>query len=700
MASWVFVGAVLLHATGERTFGAESPDPAGHWTGAIQVPGAELPIDVDLRRGGSGWEGDISIPAQGAKDLPLADVRLTGSEIAFSIPGIPGSPTFRGTVAASGITGEFTQGGQTMPFKLERAAKPAARAKEALRGFDDFVRQALADWQVPGLALGIVVDGEVVLAEGFGNRDLEKDLPVTPKTLFAIGSSTKAFTTLAMGLLVEEGKLDWDKPVGDFLPGFKLYDENATVHLTPRDLVTHRSGLPRHDLAWYNNTQLTRREMVERLPYYKPNKQLRELFQYNNMMFLTAGYMVGELSGSTWEQAVRNRILDPLEMPATNFSVADSQKSDDFAQPYELKDDAVRRMAFRNIDNVGPAGSINSNVEEMTHWLMLHLGKGTYKGRKLIGETTIADMHVPHVAIPALPDPEDSEVSPLSYGMGWFAQSYRGHYWVHHGGAIDGFISMVSFFPNDGVGIVAFANMSGARLPVLLTRHAADRILGLESKDWNGKALAKYKAGLASTKEAEKKKDTLRKPGTRTAHPLEEYAGDYDHPGYGLLKVEAEGERLVVTYNSIVTPFEHWHYEVFNGLENPEDHTFENLRIQFLSNFKGDVDRVLVPLEPAVEEIVFRRRPDAKLSQPEYLQRFVGVYAYAGQEVTVALKGSNLTLNVPGQPSYELAADRQDEFDLKQLSGYSVRFASDEQGAMTAYLHQPEGVFEMKRKGD
>jgi CubicO group peptidase (beta-lactamase class C family) len=681
---------------------AAGPDISGHWTGAIAVPGSELKIDVDLKASGDAWAGDISIPAQGAKDLALAEINIEGGGVRFAIPGIPGSPTFSGMLSEDGSTieGEFTQSGATLHFKLQRRATAATGAGEALRGMDDFINQALLDWHVPGLALGIVVDDEVVLIKGYGKRDLETDLPVTPKTLFAIGSATKAFTSFALGTLVDEGKLEWDKPVAQYLPGFRLYDHYASTHITPRDLVTHRSGLPRHDLAWYNNNGLSRREMVARLPFYSPNKELREQFQYNNMMFLTAGYLVGELDARSWEDSIRARIFEPLGITSSNFSVNDSQKTDDFAQPYEWKDDTIRKMAFRNIDNVGPAGSINSNVADMSQWLRLQLGKGKLNGLRIIGEGTLTDMHTPHVAIPALPDPEEPDVSPASYGMGWFVQTYRGHYWVHHGGAIDGFLAQISFFPTDGIGVVALANMNGALLPGLVTRHAVDRLLGLERKDWNGKALAKWKAGQAASKEAETKKDTLRKPGTTPAHPIDDYAGEYEHPGYGIVRIEARDAGLVMTYNNIVTPFEHWHYEVFNGLENPDDHTFENLRIQFLSNLKGDVDRVAVPLEPAVPEILFSKRPDKQLSDPVYLQRFAGIYELAGVDVTIALQGRILTVLVPGQPLYELTGTRNDEFDLKGITGFSVRFAADGEGAMTAYLNQPNGVFELRRKGN
>ncbi len=689
-----------IHAAARA--GDKAPTLEGHWEGSIQIPGAELKFNLDFRPKGDRWEGDISIPVQRINDFALAEISLTDRAAAFVLPdqpGISGKPSFKGTIAEDGqsMTGEFTQGGQTLPFSAKRGLDRASAAKAAMEGFDDFVNQALLDWDIPGLAIGIVVEDEVIYAKGFGKRDVEGDKPVTPKTLFAIGSSTKAFTTFVMGTLVDEGKLDWDAPAMKYIPGFKLHDDYATTHMTPRDLVCHRSGLPRHDLAWYNNNSLSRKEMVERLRHFEPSKQLRETFQYNNMMFLTAGYLIETLTGTTWEDAVRERVFKPLGMKRSNFSVDDSQKDDDHALPYEQKDDVVRRMAFRNIDQVGPAGSINSSVEEMTNWLRVQLNGGKLGGKQVVSETAIKEMHTPQMAVGAIP--EFPELAPASYGLGWFVQPYRGHLCLHHGGAIDGFISMVSLYPNDRLGVVAFSNMNGSALPGLMTRHAVDRILGTTTRDWNGEALARFREGKGIQKEAEAKKDTFRKPDTKPAHAPEEYAGEYEHPGYGPLTVKLTDDKLAFVFNGIETPLEHWHYEVFSGLRNPDDATFENMRVQFRANFKGDVDGVALPLEPAVPEIVFHKKPESRMTDPAYLAKLAGKYLLGSTEFTFALQGRALTLSVPGQPLYELVPDRNDEFNLKGIGGYSVRFITSGDGQMTAVLNQPDGVFELKKKG-
>ncbi len=686
---------ILVTTAAHSVLGGEL---AGRWDGAINLPGVELRLEVSLRPEGTDWSGTISIPAQNARDLPLEGIVVRGDSVVFILPRIGGEPRFSGRLTDGGakIAGDFTQSGQTFPFELRRVHSGAAAAKASLEGFAAFVEQARKDWNVPGFAIGIVFDGEVVFAEGFGRRNIESDLPVTPQTIFAIGSASKAFTTFAMATLVDEGKMEWDRPVMSYLPKFRLYDDYATTRMTPRDLVTHRSGLPRHDLAWYNNRTLSREQMIERLQHYEPNKQFRETFQYNNMMFLTAGYLVGHLTGGTWEQAVQSRILDPLEMVHTTFSVDVSQASRDFAMPYSEKDDEIRLMSFRNIDNVGPAGSINSSIADMTHWLQVHLNGGKFNGRKIVSPQAVKEMHTPHMNIAALP--EEAELSPTAYGLGWFVRAYRGRLQVEHGGAIDGFIAAVTLFPNDGLGVVAFANKNGSAMPTLMTRHAADRILDLPEKDWNREALMKWHAAKEAAKAAEEKKDLLRKPDTRPAFALQEYAGEYEHPGYGLARIRLDGDRLTLVFNDIVTPLEHWHYDVFNGLENKDDPTFENLRVQFLSNLKGDIDRLNLPLEPMLGPITFTRNPDAQLSDAAYLQQFIGVYELATQELAVGLQGNTLTLSVPGQPIYELVPDRYNEFNLKSVSGFSVRFEVAADGAVTAYLNQPNGVFELKRK--
>jgi CubicO group peptidase (beta-lactamase class C family) len=678
---------------------AAAQDLAGRWEGAIALPAAKLQVDIDLAKLPDGtWKGDISIPAQGAKGLPLADIKAEGADVAFAISGIPGNPVFKGRLSPDGakIAGSFTQGGATFPFELARAADPAAKARQALRGFDEVVGKGLDQLKVPGVAIAVVKGREVILAKGYGYRDVDKKLPVTADTLMAIGSSTKAFTAFLLGTLVDKGKVEWDKPVRSFIPWFRLYDAQAGERLTPRDLVTHRSGLPRHDLLWYNNHTATRESLVRSLAYLQPSADLREKWQYNNLMFLTAGFLVETVTGRSWEANVRSLVFEPLGMTRSNFSVADSQKDADFAFPYDERDGKIKKIPFRDITTIGPAGSINSSVNEMSRWVMVHINGGRLGDKQVIGADTLADLHRPYMTTGAVPTRPD--ITPFDYALGWMVDNYRGHNRVHHGGNIDGFSAMVSLWPDDDLGFVILTNMNGTGLPELLIRTAADRILGLEAVDWIGDAAKKIAAGREVGKKAEENKTARRRPGTVPAHKLEEYAGDYRHPGYGDLKVTLEAGRLGFVYNGIATPLSHWHFETFNG-GKAEDPAFEDMKLTFRTDVNGYVVGVSIPFEASVDDIYFAKKPDARQFDPAYLERLLGDYVLPTQTITVGLKGDILTLSIPGQPVYDLIPEVGGEFSLKLAKVVRLRFIEDAKGRVTALeVSQPGGVYEYKRK--
>jgi CubicO group peptidase (beta-lactamase class C family) len=691
----VFILSFFLAAPALR---AEEPGLEGHWTGVIELPGVKLEVDLDFARQADGtWKGDISIPAQNARDLPLVDIVLNGIEFSCAISGIPGNPTFKGTLAAEGkaISGDFSQSGKTFPFSLKQGEDPALAAARALAGFDELVARGLKELDVPGVAVAIVKDGKVVLAKGYGYRDLEKKIPMTADTLLAIGSSSKAFTTFTLGVLVDRGVMDWDTPLRTYIPWFKLKDLFASERLTPRDLVTHRSGLPRHDLLWYNNRNLSREELVRRLAYLEPTADLRTRFQYNNLMFLTAGYLVETLTGKSWEQSVREIVFAPLGMSRSNFSVEDSKKDPDHAQPYIYRDKKITLIPFRNIDNVGPAGAINSSVNEMSRWLLVHLGGGKIDGRPIINPQTLDDLHQP--AMPTGAPSAEPMIQSVGYALGWFVDTYRGHRMVHHGGNIDGFSAQVAFLPQDGIGVVALANMNGTALPVLLARHAADLLLGLEKRDWIAEIAKRLAEGRVAGEQAQKKGKERRVSGTNPAHKLDEYVGVYHHPGYGDLKVALVDKKLAFTYNGITTPLEHWHYETFNGLHT-DDPTFEDFKITFGADVAGRVAWLEAQFEPTLEPIRLAKKPDAKLSDPPYLSKLAGRYQLPGQVATVSLKGEALVLVLPGQPEFDLLPRLGDEYVLKQVQAISIRFISDAKGNVTGLeLNQAGAVFEAKR---
>jgi len=575
------------------------------------------------------------------------------------------------------------------PFSAEEKTQ-----KVDLKGFDTFVTKTMEEWKVPGLGISIVKDGKVIFSKGFGFRDVKKGFKVTPKTLFAIGSCSKAFTAATMGILVDEGKLDWDKPVREYLPSFKLKDPFATEGMTPRDLVCHRSGLPRHDLLWYGSSA-TRQELFHRLQYLEPSKDFRTTFQYQNLMFMTAGYMVGKVAGTTWEKFVQDRIFGPLGMNDSNFSVEDSKKAPDFALPYMEKDDKVIEIPFRNIDTVGPAGSINSNVIDMADWLLLNLSKGKFGEKQIISEGSLNEIHSPQMISSKSFKYDESFYS--TYGMGWGITAYRGHLKVSHGGGIDGFTAQVTFMPRDNIGMVIFTNMSGTPLPSIVAYNAYDRLLGLDQIPWNKRIKDQRDKAKEEAEKAKKEKDKDRKLNTKPSHPLEDYAGDYEHPGYGVVSIKKEGDKLKGVFNSISFDVKHYHYDIFEMNNEIFDMTE---KVSFLTDNKGNINSLSVQLEDSVEAIVFTKMPEKKMKEKSFLEKFVGEYLLGEMTVTVSLRGeNNLILTVPGQPEYELIPYKGTEFNLKNLTGYSVEFIVDKAWKVTeAKVTQPNGVFTAKKK--
>src|SRR5262245_5695092 len=485
------------------------------------------------------------------------------------------------------------------PVQAQNGAVPAS-----LNGFDGFVEQVMKDWHVPGIAVAIVKDGHVVYAKGYGYRDVKKGLKVTPDTLFAIGSCSKPFTATSLAMPVGEGKLDWDKPVRDYMPDFRLYDGYATTQLRPRDLVTHQSGLPRHDLVWYGSP-LARKEIYERLRYLEPSKPLHAKFQYNNLMFMTAGVLIERVSGKTWEEFVRRRIFEPIGMKNSNFSVADSQKTSDFSLPYNENNGEVKEIPFRNIDAIGPAGSINSSVNEMTHWLLLQLGKGKYEGRQIIPEKNLAEVHTPQIV--AGGDLKYDESFYSSYAMGWSVTSYRGHPSLAHGGGIDGFTSHVRFLPKDQLGVVVLTN-SGSPASGLIASNVVDRLLGLSEVPWAQRAKEDAAKGREAQAKAKAEDEAKRKKDAPPTHALKDYAGQFQHPAYQTLAVTQEGERLKIDLHGLAGALKHYHYDIFQVADDSP--ALGGTKLTFLMNGAGEIDRVAISLEPNVKEIIFTRRKE------------------------------------------------------------------------------------------
>ena len=500
----------------------------------------------------------------------------------------------------------------TVPVQAQRRATTTA-ALDAR--FDAQIDSVLNAWRVPGAAIAVVKNGQVLLLKGYGYKDLASKAPVTPQTKFAIGSVSKSFTVTGLAAQVKQGKLDWDKPIRDYLPDFRMYDQSATERMTARDLVTHRSGLPRHDLMWGPGFY-SREEIYSRLRYLEPTHDFRSYWQYQNLMFMTAGYLSGKLNGTSWEQVVKDLVFQPLGMGTADVSVTDLQKSADYAYGYGLtgqtEQDSVIKLKYRNLDAIGPAGSINASAEEMAKYLTMHMQGGQYNGQEIIAAKDAREMQSPQMSMPKGPIPptgEWTELSDESYGMGLFINNYRGHKLVHHGGNIDGFSAELNFLPNDSLGVVVLTNMNGTQTRDFIPYLVYDRMLGLPPIDWSRRFKERQAAALARSRLAQAREDSLRHTNTQPGHPLDDYVGVYSHPGYGAITISRDGTGLRMKFMTLDFPLEHYHFDVFRAVPpagNPILAGFK-WRLAFTTDQDGDVVSLAAPVEAALRTTTFTR---------------------------------------------------------------------------------------------
>ena len=555
-----------------------------------------------------------------------------------------------------------------------------------------FIEEQLAAWEVPGCAVVAIKDGEIVLNSGFGLRDVEQNKPVTTKSLFQIGSTTKAFTCAGVGAMVDDGLVEWETPLREYIPGFKMHDPVATERITVLDLLCHRSGLPRHDLAWIGRPDWSRAELVQKLRYFPLSRDIRQTFQYCNLGYVTAGHLIEVVTGLTWEDWLSTRLLKPLGMDRSNFSVHDSQASDDYSKPYERRQGKVVEIPFRTLDAAGPAGSINSCTDDMAQWLAVNLGGGKLGDDQIIspdtmGRQTCVQMGLPEQAL-------FPEATSFGYGLGWGIGQYRGRRVVEHNGGIDGSLTECKMLPNDGIGVVVLTNSSSSMMGPVIANRVIDELLGEEPIDWFTRFKEVFDAMVGGEKDA--KQARPRVEGAKPPRPLAEYAGSYEHPGYGPLSIELQGDELIPTFGTLKVALVHRHYDVFDleWRELSEDsHVFP---LTFLTDPNGDVVGFTVPLETECDPIRFDRKAD--VLDAKTLEKLTGIYEMGPIEVVIALKGDGtLTASTAGGPAAELVASRGLRFGVKDQPTVSAEFVLGADGEVEKIVLQPMGILTPKR---
>lgn len=492
-------------------------------------------------------------------------------------------------------------------------ASSALAQRSPLAGLDQYIRKGLADWEVVGLSIAIVNDDSVVYAKGFGEREAGKPDPVTPHTLFAIGSNTKLFTAMAAGILVDAGKLKWDDPATTHLRSFQLFDPYASHEITIRDLLSHRSGLGRRaDGVWYGS-EYDRAEVLRRIRYLEPNSSFRSQFGYQNIMFLAAGEAIAAVAGMSWDRFMAERIFAPLGMQRSNTTIDELPAQSDVATPHAYVDEGAVVIPWRDIDNIAPAGSINSSALDMAQWLRMLLSRGSHAGRKVIEPLTLREILSPQTLTPFQPDTLFPSTHFSAYGLGIGMRDYHGVKVLSHTGGIDGMLSLVAFVPERNLGLVVLTNTSGHNnLFTALMYRVLDAYLGAPARDWSRILLTRFEAAEKQAADARRKQEAERVINTKPSLPLERYAGTYENDLYGKASVTLESGTLVYRFGPTVADLEHWHYETFRATGRSPGDTPSLLA--FHLNARGEVDRLTVDLQGPFD---FKRvtAPDSAVRQ-------------------------------------------------------------------------------------
>src|SRR3989441_1446410 len=395
----------------------------------------------------------------------------------------------------------------TLSNAQDKLTQNAIDVTQKLAGFDAFMEKTLKDWNAPGIGVGVVVGDKLVFAKGYGYCDYEKKLPLTPQTMYTIASNTKLFTAVAAGMLVEEGKLTWDRPIKESVPTIEFYNSNLNNTITLRDMLSHRTGITRHDSIWYKSDYSTK-ELFERLKYLEPKESPRQIFLYNNMMYAGAGYAIELQSGKPWAQFVRQNILQPLNMNSTVFSITDMLKQPDVGVPFTERRDSFELYKipyYEEQQGVAPAGAIISNIEDMSHWLIALMNNGQYAGKQVLPAKVLQATLEPAIALPNATGQTRGwwEILNQAYGMGRWTASYRGRFIAFHGGDLPGFHSQISFMPNEHIGVIVFVigNHAAPRFNPT-TSKGDERLLEMDLAPWTSRRLEirlrNQKAGAAA----------------------------------------------------------------------------------------------------------------------------------------------------------------------------------------------------------
>jgi CubicO group peptidase (beta-lactamase class C family) len=474
---------------------------------------------------------------------------------------------------------------------LVSVSAQTADLQNQLKEIDQYAEKVMTDWHQPGMAIAVVKDDKVVFAKGYGKLNINEDRRVDENTLFAIASNSKAFLAASLAILVDEGKIKWEDKAAKYLPELVMYDPWVTKELTIRDMLTHRNGLATFsgDLLWYENTY-SADEIIRHIRYLKPVSDFRTKFGYQNIMFIAAGQIVEKVSGKPWTEFVKERIFTPLGMSRTTTSVRNLP--DNAAFPHNESGGKLRVLHHGNVDGGASAAGINSSVADLSKWLRLQLGRGTFEGKKIVSSQRIWELWQPYLSeqYPQSIEKNSPTRHFTGVGMGWFTYDYQGKKIVNHSGGLDGMLSYTVLIPEDNLGFVVLTNSEYPVFAIMMNK-MQDVFTGAPERDVNASALKNY----AAQKEEDAKEiaaiEAARIPNTKPSLKLGDYAGKYTDDYYGGLTIAEENGHLVYKMDAspnLVADLEHWHYDTFRLRWRPS--TAYNFKMPGFVTFTLDKD--------------------------------------------------------------------------------------------------------------
>lgn len=552
--------------------------------------------------------------------------------------------------------------------------------------------------------MAVVDQDGIRYAKGYGYRDVENKKPVTENTVFAIGSSTKAFTAALIGQLQEEKLLEVDDPASNHHPKLSFSTATLTDEITIRDLLVHRTGLPRHDMTWNTFPNESREKLVERIQYLEPSIDHREGFQYNNLMYMVLGAIAESKLEQPWEELVEARIFKPLNMNRTSVSWKDVVKQSDVALGYSVGRNKVIERERHRFGALRPAGSINSSVTDLANWVQLWINGGKHEGNELLSQGFVSQAMSPQQSTGGgLPGGKNPDLHFSSYGFGWFISSYRGHYRVEHGGNIDGFTASVAFYPSDSIGVIVLANENHSSIPPLVRNLFVDKALGLSYRKWHERLVKANKKKKEYADEGSSSRITRSiVKGTKPSHSMTEFAGKFEHKGYGVITVEAKEDTLFATTGTESFWLRHHHFDVFvpvlmkNGkIDTTTEGTF---LFNFQTNLDGEIHAIEIITESSVDPQLFERKFEKLELNDEILAQYVGEYDLGGSLTKVTLKEGKLYILIPGFDNYELYPVSNKKFLFAEMEGVAIQFNQVEGVTESLILIQPNGSYTLPKK--